>query len=86
MVTTGSACLSATAQERDEQRRQVWVDYGANDAEILELLAYNQNIFVHDRDWDSSPEAHVAIWREYMTDAAEIGVWGSLQRRLVQLR
>jgi hypothetical protein len=86
MVTTVSSCLSATAQERDEQRRQVLVDYGANDAEILELLAYNQNIFVHDRDWDASPEAHVAIWREYMTDAAEIGVWESLQQRLVQLR
>lgn len=86
LTTTISTYLSATAQERWEQRRQVLVGYGANDSEALELLAYNQNIFVHDQDWNSQPEAHVAIWREYMNDAAEIGVWESLRRRLVQLR
>ena len=85
MVTTVGA-LSVTDQARLEQRRQVLVDFGAGDAEILELLAYNQNMFDHDRDWDARPEAHVAIWREYLTDAAEIGVWESLRRRLVQLR
>ncbi|MCY7368114.1 MAG: hypothetical protein LH474_08175 [Chamaesiphon sp.] len=85
MVTTVDA-LTATAQVRLEQRRQVLVDLRAGDAEILELLAYNQNIFDHDRDWDARPEAHVAIWREYLADAAELGVWESLRRRLVQLR
>jgi hypothetical protein len=86
MLTKIPSGLLAPAQARREQRRQVLVDYGANNAEILELLAYNQNIFVHDRDWDALPEPHVAIWQEYIADAAEIGVWGSLQRRLVQLR
>ena len=75
-----------TDQERLVRRRQVWLDYGASDLEVQELLAYNQNIFVHDQDRPTQPEAHVAVWREYLADAAQMGVWESLRRRLVQLR
>ena len=32
------------------------------------------------------PEPHVDVWREYAADAARVGAWESLRRRLPQLR
>ncbi len=86
MATTALSWFLATAQERWTQRHRVLVDYGANDAEALELLAYNQNIFVHNEDVNPEPELHVSVWQEYLAAAADLGVWESLRQRLVQLR
>jgi hypothetical protein len=86
MATTARPWFLANAQERWAQRYRVLVDYGANEGEVLELLAYNQNIFVHSEDPNLAPELHVSIWQEYLEAAADVGVWESLRQRLVQLR
>lgn len=86
MIVTTINRLISPAQERVQQRRQVLLDYGANAAEILELLAYNQNIFNHERVDDLEPEPHVLAWQEYIAEASVVGVWESLRRRLVQLQ
>jgi hypothetical protein len=83
MVTTA---ISTSSDLRLEQRRQVLVNHGATATEVIELLAYNQNLFDWGLDEDLEPEAHVAAWQGYLTDAATVGVWESLRRRLVQLQ
>jgi hypothetical protein len=85
MVTTINTLISPD-QERTRQRRQVLLDHGANDTEILELLAYNQNIFSHEPGDNLEPELHVSTWQGYISEALEVGVWESLRRRLVQLQ
>jgi hypothetical protein len=54
--------------------------------ETIELLTYNQNIFVQEQDGDVLPEPHVRAWQGYLADAQEVGVWESLRRQLVQLQ
>jgi hypothetical protein len=85
MVTTINTLISPD-HERTRQRRQVLLDYGANDPEILELLAYNHNIFSHEPGNNLEPELHVSTWQKYISEAVEVGVWESLRRRLVQLQ
>ena len=54
------------------------------------MLAYNRNVF--DRSVDDAPtlplpaEPHVAAWERYASEAAEVGAFTALRRRLVQLR
>ncbi len=88
MATLAMTLLMATTPiaERTWQRQKTLVDYGATESEVVELLAYNQNIFVHHSAWNKSPEPHVTDWQGYITDAAQVGAWESLRRRLVQLR
>jgi hypothetical protein len=78
--------IATLDRDRIEYRRQILVDYGATAAEVEELLAYNHNIFERELEWDNLPEAHVAIWQEYLAEAGNVGVWQSLRRRLVQLQ
>ena len=77
--------------ERLEFRSGVLGAYGASGLEIEELLGYNENVF--DRASMSLPlklplesELHVSAWRQYATTAREIGVFGALKQRLVQLQ
>lgn len=81
----GTQAILTSAERRLEQRRQVLINHGATATEIIELLAYNQNIFGQ-HDGDVTPEAHVEAWQEYVADAANLGVWESLRQRLVQLQ
>ena len=72
------------------QHADLLASYGATAAEIEELLAYNRNVF--DRSVDQAPtlplptEPHVAVWEQYAREAAEVGAFAALRRRLVQLR
>ena len=72
------------------QHADLLASYGATAAEIEELLAYNHNVF--DRSVDQAPtlplpaEPHVAAWERYAREAAEVGAFAALRRRLVQLR
>ncbi|MEM7592235.1 MAG: hypothetical protein AAF383_12065 [Cyanobacteria bacterium P01_A01_bin.83] len=64
--------------------------YGAKTKEIAELSAYNQNIFQHDllassQTFPLEPEAHLAVWWEYLETAQRNGVWATLKNILVQL-
>jgi hypothetical protein len=83
MVTVS---IAAKSDQLMEQRRQVLANHGATATETIELLAYNQNIFVQEQDRDVLPEPHVRAWQGYLADAQEVGVWESLRRRLVQLQ
>ena len=74
-----------------EYRAHILASYGASAGEIEELLAYNENVF----DCSSldisgkfplPPESHVAAWEEYLTQTGKIGVFSTLQNKLVQLR
>jgi hypothetical protein len=78
--------IAAKPDQLMEQRRQVLANHGATAIETIELLAYNQNIFVQEQDGDVLPEPHVRAWQGYLADAQEVGVWESLRRRLVQLQ
>ncbi|MEM9924892.1 MAG: hypothetical protein AAF915_14250 [Cyanobacteria bacterium P01_D01_bin.50] len=74
-----------------EYRANILASYGASAVEIEELLAYNENVFdCLNLDISSKfplpPESHVATWKEYLTQALEIGVFPTLQNKLVQLR
>jgi hypothetical protein len=87
MVTTAIVTKpDQGSDQRIEQRHRVLVDHGATATEVIELLAYNQNIFVQEQEGDVEPEPHVAAWQGYLAEAAKLGVWESLRRRLVQLQ
>jgi hypothetical protein len=73
-------------EQRIAQRQQVLVEHGATATEVIELLAYNQNVFVREQDGDVTPELHVVTWQGYLAEAAHVGAWESLRRRLVQLQ
>jgi hypothetical protein len=72
--------------QRLDQRRQVLINHGATATEVMELLAYNQNIFAQEQNETVEPEPHVRAWQGYLAEAAEVGVWESLRRRLVRLQ
>jgi hypothetical protein len=78
--------IATKPDQRFEQRRQVLVNHGATATEVIELLAYNQNIFVQEQAETVEPELHVRAWQGYLAEAAVVGVWESLKRRLVQLQ
>jgi len=77
-------------RDRLELRRQVLKNFGATDAEIDELLAYNQNMFDH-ASLDAGlalpldDEPFVSFWQAYAEEAQEIGIVAALRKRLVQL-
>ncbi len=63
--------------------------FGANDAEVDELLAYNTNHFTQPDVPAPVPmpdEPFVEAWRQYQAEAETYGVFEALRRRLVQLR
>jgi hypothetical protein len=78
--------VKTKSDQRLQQRRQMLVNQGATPTEIIELLAYNQNIFDQGHNEAVSPEPHVEAWQGYLADAANVGIWESLRQRLVQLK
>jgi hypothetical protein len=72
-------------------RADVLANFGASASEVEELLAYNQNVFNHNRlthpvTFPLAPEAHVTAWEEYAVAARVVGVFEALFSRLVQFR
>ena len=72
-------------------RVSVLRSFGANPAECVELLRYNENHFDADglRRSGSLPlddEAFVSTWERYVRAAASAGAWAVLRNALVQLR
>lgn len=60
---------------------------GADSSVVQELLAYNENRFVHcAHSVALEDEPFVAIWDEYSCEAESIGVFDCLQERLLQLQ
>jgi hypothetical protein len=74
----------------NRQRVHLLASYGATARQTEELLAYNRNVF--DRTVEEAPalplpaEPHVAAWKRYAREAAEVGAFKALRRRLVRLR
>jgi hypothetical protein len=69
---------------------QVLVAYGANVSEVAELLAYDQNVFEHNRsescqDFPLASEPHALVWQEYANKAKQSDVLTVLKPALVQL-
>jgi hypothetical protein len=75
-------------EHRGRQRVDLLASYGSTASEIRELLAYNRNVF--DRSAEEAlplpAEPHVEAWERYAREAAEVGAFKALRRRLVQLR
>ena len=62
---------------------------GADEGQVKELLAYNENVFQSDGPLPQFPlpdEPHVERWRLYLNEAQEAGVFQALSARLPQLR
>jgi hypothetical protein len=71
-------------------RSDVLKNYGARVTEIEELLVYNHNLFEHSNrrspwEFPLDPESHVAVWSEYLDNAAKTSVFETLKNVLVQL-
>ncbi|GCL37979.1 hypothetical protein SR1949_30920 [Sphaerospermopsis reniformis] len=63
--------------------------YGANESEVLELLAYNQNVFTLpgvEYLLQSESEPYLATWEQYVQESHLIGAYATLQTHLVQLQ
>lgn len=63
--------------------------YGASESEILELLTYNQNVFVPpslEYLHQAQSEPHLATWEQYAQESASIGAYATLKPHLVQLQ
>lgn len=76
---------------RQELRARVLAAYGANTAQVEELLAYNENVFDQrclslPLNFPLEPELHVATWMQYAAIAQKIGTFQALQPRLGQLQ
>lgn len=63
--------------------------YGASESEVVELLAYNQNVFtppgveqLHQRE----SEPYLATWEQYVQESDRIGAYATLKPHLVQLQ
>lgn len=68
---------------------RVLADSGASVEEIQELLAYNQNKFnhvYHRKTLPKESEPHIQVWRQYMTESHQIGVYAVLKAHLVQFQ
>jgi len=76
---------------RQAYRSGVLAACGAAEAEVEELLLYNENVFQHDADEGPlrlplPDEPFAAVWADYAAAAAEKGVYAVLQQRLLQFR
>lgn len=75
-----------------ELRSHVLKAHGAGEAEVEELLAYNQNVFDHTSEaiaglsFPLADEPHIAAWKDYVNAAQEQGVQAALTAALIQLR
>lgn len=73
------------------ERAKILRGFGANEPEISELLAYNQNVFQQAdsqnlTEFPLSSEPHLAAWEDYAFQAKTKGTWEVLKNALVQLR
>ena len=71
-------------------RQDLLAARGATASEIEELLVYNENRFDLSRlhfplHLPLPPEPHVSAWERYTAEAARIGVFPALKKRLIQL-
>jgi hypothetical protein len=76
---------------RSEFRANILADYGANTAQIEELLAYNCNIYDHSSftfpcQFPLVSEPYIATWQEYAERAKSLGVFETLKQVLVQFQ
>jgi hypothetical protein len=83
--------MNSLTIDRQEFRASVLAAYGADEGEIKELLAYNDNVFVrthikHPIQFPLPSEPHLSAWEKYAVDAKEIGAFKALKQRLVQLQ
>ncbi|KYC37619.1 hypothetical protein WA1_39840 [Scytonema hofmannii PCC 7110] len=72
-------------------RTNVLVAFGASNSEITELLAYNQNIFGHDRwqfpqTFPPPAEPYISAWKRYVAQAETEGAYTVLKQSLIQLQ
>lgn len=73
------------------ERTKILSDFGADQQETTELLAYNQNIFQQEDSkilphFPLSSESHLTAWEEYAAQAKTKGTWETLKKVLVQLK
>jgi hypothetical protein len=81
----------AVVQTETDVRERVLRGFGAGDAEVAELLAYNENAFRLEGapgpdDFPLPDEPFVEAWAGYAADAERRGVLPVLREHLVQLR
>ena len=74
-----------------DSRANLLVSYGANSQEVEELLVYNENVFDcscfdESIQFPLPSELHVATWKNNLEEARRIGVFSTLQQKLLQLR
>jgi hypothetical protein len=72
-------------------RSQTLADLQATEAEIQELLTYNDNVFQHNFEtslpkFPLESEPHLKIWEQYLAQAELWGVYATLKTYLVQLQ
>ena len=77
--------------ERQELRTRILKAYGANDSDMEELLAYNENVFNTANleppiTFPLAPEPYMATWETYRDEATEKGTFETLKKRLIQLQ
>jgi hypothetical protein len=65
------------------------IAYGASESETLELLTYNQNVFVSpllEHLYELQVETYLATWEKYTQASAMIGAYAALKPHLVQFQ
>jgi len=81
----------SNAADRLLTRRRTLENLGATGREVEELLEYNRNPFA----FEEAPgrltvplpsQLHVATWKRYAEEAAEMGVFETLREKLIQLQ
>lgn len=77
---------AADIGERKAFRRKVLAQFGADGADLEELLRYNENVFqIQNAELPLSDESFVPVWESYLAEAAEKGLWAVLREKLVEL-
>ncbi len=76
---------------QQQLRTNVLRSFGASNSEIPELLAYNKNVFDHstlkaEQTFPPSPEAYIAVWKQYAAAAEIEGAYAVLKQHLVQFQ
>ncbi|MEW9125221.1 MAG: hypothetical protein AB2421_21095, partial [Thermotaleaceae bacterium] len=72
-----------------KKRKEILISFGAEELEIQELLAYNQNIFHQKEDSCSFPlpdELFLKTWEAYVSEAEKLRVCNVLKKKLVQFQ
>ena len=83
--------VNLTRTNRRELRASSLATWGANVAQVEELLAYSDRVFAQrclnlPLDLPLEPELHIVTWVQYAAIAHEVGTFETLKQRLVQLQ